>query len=342
MGEHRPAVDVDMSAQPASTCPTCAAALQPDDRYCEQCGTRLQSAPDPPRSEWGCATCGAPPEEIDASRRCSRCGAAWRSPYDRSEIDLGIAAAVSDRGRLRNRNEDAFYVSRSGGGEAMVVCDGISSSLSPHIAARRAADAAGHVLAHALTGGHDGLEAAVTLGIRAAQQAVVEVRWTARSDVDAPSCTLVCAIRRGEELAVGWVGDSRAYWIAAEGSSQLTADHSWAREQVSAGRLTASQAQTDPRAHEVTRWLGRDAPQEEPSVITRRPSPAGQLVLCSDGLWNYIPGADEIATLLGALPAEAAPVACARALTDMALAAGGQDNITVAVVGHRSTQGGVE
>jgi serine/threonine protein phosphatase PrpC len=58
----------------------------------------------------------------------------------------------------------------------------------------------------------------------------------------------------------------------------------------------------------------------------------GRLVLCSDGLWNYTPQAAEIAALLDALPPETAPIAAARSLADAALAAGGHDNITVAVL----------
>jgi serine/threonine protein phosphatase PrpC len=54
----------------------------------------------------------------------------------------------------------------------------------------------------------------------------------------------------------------------------------------------------------------------------------GCLLLCSDGLWNYLPDAADIARICsGADAAEAA-----RALTEFALAAGGQDNITVAVI----------
>ena len=55
-------------------------------------------------------------------------------------------------------------------------------------------------------------------------------------------------------------------------------------------------------------------------------------MLCTDGLWNYAPGADELAGLVEALPDGAAPAAVARALADTATRRGGHDNITVAVV----------
>jgi serine/threonine protein phosphatase PrpC len=251
----------------------------------------------------------------------------------RQEIDLAVAGGVSERGRVHSRNEDAMYVRAVDDRQVVaVVCDGISSSLSPHLAARRAADAAGGVLVAALQDGRVDLADAVTEAVMAAQQAVIEVRWTSRSELDAPSCTMVCACCRGNELAVGWVGDSRAYWIGRDGSRQLTVDHSWVQTQVAAGTLDARSAESDPRSHEVTRWLGRDAPTEAPPIVTMSPAQPGRLVLCSDGMWNYLPDAGRIAGLLDALPSGAAPIAAARGLADTALHAGGRDNITTAVV----------
>jgi serine/threonine protein phosphatase PrpC len=313
-------------------CRTCGASLLQEDRYCEQCGTRVGNALEVVRAEEGCTACGAPAEAIGVDRFCSRCGVRQRGAA-RREIDLAVAGGVSDRGRVRRRNEDALYMQRVGETAVVaVVCDGISSSLSPDVAASLAAEAGGQVLAAALLDGKSALASATTDAIRAAQQAVLEVPWTSRSDLDYPSCTLVSAACRNGELNVGWVGDSRAYWIAGEISRQLTIDDSWAQEQVGAGLLSAQEAGADSRAHMITRWLGRDAPDQDPQLVTLRPTEAGRLVLCSDGLWNYAPDAANIAALLDGLPSGAAPIAAARALTDNALEAGGHDNITVAVV----------
>ncbi|MFI5008825.1 MAG: PP2C family serine/threonine-protein phosphatase [Solirubrobacterales bacterium] len=321
-------------SETALACPACQAALLPGDRYCERCGTRVGTAPDEQtQAEGACTACGAPAEAIDADRYCSRCGVRRRSPQDRRENDVGVAAGVSDRGRVRRRNEDALHLQTVGeSGVAVVVCDGISSSLSADLAARRGADAAGAVLAEALRGEQAVFAEATTKAMDAAQQAVLEVPWTSRSDLDVPSCTLVSAVCRDGELAIGWVGDSRAYWIAGDDSRQLTIDHSWVQEQVAAGLLSAQEAGADTRAHSITRWLGRDAPHDEPQVLTMRPTEPGRLVLCSDGLWNYTPDAADIAELLDALPPGTAAIAAAHSLADTALAAGGHDNITVAVL----------
>ncbi len=326
---------MDMSSsETVLACRTCQAALLPGDSYCEQCGTRVGPTPDEPtRADEACTACGAPTEAIDADRYCSRCGVRQRSPQDRQEIDLVLAAGVSDRGRVRPRNEDALHLQTVGErGVVVVVCDGISSSLSADVAARRGADAAGAVLAEALHGEVAVLAEAMTSAMGAAQHAVLEVPWTSRSDLDAPSCTLVSAVCRDGELAIGCVGDSRAYWIAGDESRQLTVDHSWAQEQVAAGLLSVQEAGADKRAHSITRWLGRAAPEEEPQIVTLRPTEPGLLVLCSDGLWNYTPDAAGIGAQLEALPPGTAAIAAAHSLADAALAAGGHDNITVAVI----------
>ncbi|HEV3070856.1 MAG TPA: PP2C family serine/threonine-protein phosphatase [Solirubrobacteraceae bacterium] len=315
-------------------CGTCQATLLPGDRYCERCGTRVGTAPnEQTRAGRGCAACGAPVEAIGAERYCSLCGVRQRSPQDRQEIDLIVAAGVSDRGHVRRRNEDALHLQTVGErGVAVVICDGISSSLSADVAARRGADAAGAVLAEALRGEQAMLAEAMTSAVGAAQQAVLEVPWTSRCDRDVPSCTLVSAVCRNRELVIGWVGDSRAYWIAGEDSCQLTVDDSWAQEQVAAGLLSVQEAGADKRAHSITRWLGHDAPDEEPQILTLRPTEPGRLVLCSDGLWNYTPAAAGLAAQLDALPPGTAAITAAHSLADAALSAGGHDNITVAVL----------
>jgi len=327
------------SSETALACRTCQAQLLHGDRFCERCGTRVGTESEDETGDRGaCAACGAPPEAIDPDWYCTRCGARQRSPHDRSEIDLILAAGVSDRGRVHRRNEDSLYLQTvDETGVAAVVCDGISSSLSADQAAQRAANAAGAVLAQALAEKQAELVKATRNAMDAAQEAVLEVPWTSRSDLDVPSCTLVSAVCRDGELVIGCVGDSRAYWIAPDDSRQLTVDHSWAQEQVTAGLMSAQEAAADRRAHSITRWLGRDAPEEEPQILAMRATEPGRLVLCSDGLWNYLPAAAAVAALLDALPSGAAAIAAASSLADAALAAGGHDNITVAIIDVQPT-----
>ena len=174
-------------------------------------------------------------------------------------------------------------------GVAVVVCDGTSTASAGNTAARDAAKAAGAVLAEALERHDRDATAAMTDAIQAAAGAVQEVEWTTRTDRVNPSCTLVSALRRTDEVVIGWVGDSRAYWIDAEQTRQLTVDDSLGQEGIERGMLTPEQAAASPVFHAITHWVGPDSPERPPRVVSLTPDRPGRLLLCTDGLWNYIP-----------------------------------------------------
>lgn len=290
-----------MNIETSLTCPSCGAAQQAGDRFCEQCGAPLEDQP---------AASGA-----------------------RTERDLALAAAVSDQGQVHHRNDDAFHLEVFDGHRvAVVVCDGISSASAGNVAARDAAGAAGSLLAKAAADPTlDAVQATVD-AIEAANGAVLRVEWTTRTRKVDPSCTIVSALCRGAEVVIGWVGDSRAYWFDGVESRRLTTDDSFAEEGIAKGLLTPEQAAKSPFLHSITHWVGPDAPERPPQMLEFHPERPGRLVLCTDGLWNYAPGAEELGQLVAELPAGAAPVAVANALADFANDRGGHDNITVAVI----------
>ncbi len=316
-----------MSGAVATACPACGAPIEPTDEFCEACGASLKAAP-----SGGCPGCGAPADAIDGDGYCTRCGLRQRRPGDHLEVDVRLAAGVTDRGLRHHQNEDAMFLAATEyGGIVAVVCDGVSSSAEPDAAARVATDTAGQLLMAAIDGSAGDPGKATRNGIKAAQTAVSQVRWTAQGDLPSPACTFVSAIWLGDCITVGWVGDSRAYWLNGPSSRRLTVDDSWAEEQIQAGAMTEAEASRDPRSHALTRWLGADAPPGDPQVMSFTPEGQGRLLLCSDGLWNYLPAAAGLAELLEAQPPGAGSLAIARAFTDYALASGGHDNITVVI-----------
>jgi serine/threonine protein phosphatase PrpC len=297
------AEDVNVRTQAGPSCPSCGAPLQAEDRFCERCGARVDDEGSTEAAE------------------------------TRVELDLTIAAAVSDQGLHHHRNEDSFHLAVTGERNvAVVVCDGISSASAGNVAARNAAQAAGVVLDKSVADPDKDASQAILDAIQAAVDAVIQVEWTTRVKRVDPSCTLVSAVCRGGEITVGWVGDSRAYWFDREEAHQLTVDDSFAEEGIAKGLLTPEQAAKSPFLHSITNWVGPDAPERPPRTVTLRPERPGRLVLCTDGLWNYAPSASELGGLIDALPRGAAPAAVARALADMANDRGGHDNITVAVI----------
>jgi serine/threonine protein phosphatase PrpC len=284
-------------------CPACQAVSEPGDRFCEHCGAAL------------------PQDGEEAARRA------------RLDCDLGRAATVSDRGLVHGRNEDSCWLQLGPGGSvAAVICDGTSSASAGNAAAREAAGAAGAVLQRAMGGSADEAGSAMADAIRAAEDAVVRVPWTTRTRRVDPSCTLVAALCRPGEIVIGWVGDSRAYWLRAGAIEQLTVDDSFAAEGVARGILTAEQAANSPFLHAITHWVGPNSPERPPNTKLVKPDGPGRLLLCTDGLWNYAPTIPELSDLLGGVPGDASPIVVARALVDTALARGGHDNVTVAVI----------
>jgi serine/threonine protein phosphatase PrpC len=258
---------------------------------------------------------------------------------DRDEAQLGPVALITDRGYGHDRNEDAAAAGIVGNVIAVAVCDGVSSSTDGQKAAAAASTAGVDAMLVGPTGSRTARAAVFTGLARAAQAAAECATQTGRaSGLElAPSCTYTAAVvvptsAGTVEITVGNVGDSRVYWLPDPPGTpqQLTVDDSVAQEFLTAG-FSASSDAVQRGAHTLTRWLGADndeTPWSESSVRTITATGSGSLLLCSDGLWNYLPEAVDIIRFVTG----SAPDAAARALTDYALAAGGLDNITVVVI----------
>jgi serine/threonine protein phosphatase PrpC len=314
-------------------CPSCGHPVSATDNFCEACRTELAPAvvsDDAPVTASECPFCHVP--QITEDGYCESCGRKVPSGRDHIELDLGMLAGVTDKGLRHARNEDAMALATAelaGGPVALaVVCDGVSSSRRPDEASLAAAEAAVQVLLAGVREGAD-LAGASRSAVAAAQQALAGLDEPGPGDP--PSATYVSAVMTGEAVTLCWLGDSRGYWLGAgpgSGAERLTTDDSLAGEMVAAGLVSEDDAMALPGAHVVTGWVGADAAGTEPHVATFAPPGSGALLLCSDGLWNYRPGAAELAEL--ALPgALTDPLGTARALVGFALEAGGMDNITV-------------
>jgi serine/threonine protein phosphatase PrpC len=277
----------------------------------------------------------------DGDGYCDSCGKRVPAASDHAEIDLSPAGAlVSDRGLKHPRNEDSGQMlAGTAGSVTVAIADGVSTSDHPQAAATAAARAAVGALAAADIADDDALIRCV----QAAQDAVAAVTDPALLDRDGaplptasvPACTLVAArLDNGDQLSVVSVGDSRAYWIPDNGAAeQLTVDDSWAAEQIAAG-AEPGVTYADKRAHAITAWLGTDAGRITPHPHRRRLDERGVVLLCSDGLWNYATDIEEMTVLVRAHVSASggSPLAAARTLTEFAQAAGGDDNITVAIL----------
>jgi serine/threonine protein phosphatase PrpC len=287
--------------------------------------------------EGPCTDCG---NDAFSDGYCTGCGHRRAAP-DRDEAQLGAMVLVTDRGLHHARNEDAAAAGTvanvPGQREALaiVVCDGVSTSGEPQVAAVAASKAGveGMLTVLAVAGT---TRAAVLAGLADATKAAADA-GAGLDPTNAPSCTYTAAavVPNAEgavEITVGSVGDSRAYWLPDPpgAARQLTVDDSVAQELMTAGAAANSEFVLRG-AHTITRWLGADSeakPWSDTSVQTITVADPGSLLLCSDGLWNYLPEAADIARFCSGTD----PTAAARALIEYALQAGGSDNITVAVI----------
>src|SRR6478672_1671965 len=111
--------------------------------------------------------------------------------------------------------------------------------------------------------------------------------------------TITAAIvnAQSEEVAVGHVGDSRAYRLRAGRLERLTRDHSLVEEMRRKGQLTDEQAEDHPQRSIITRALGPE-PEVEVDVQTVPAAPGDVFLICSDGLTTMVDEA-EIARVLG-------------------------------------------
>ncbi len=297
-----------------------------------------------------CVACRA--GRVDHDGYCENCGHAQPRERDHMEQEFGPVAAVSDRGLRHHRNEDAFAVGCAalpdGSSAALaIVCDGVSSATRPDEASLAASRAASDALLASLPLGthpQQAMHEAIVAASRAVNALAGEPA-TAREHAphqNAPACTIVGAVITSGLLVVGWVGDSRVYWVPVDRgapAARLTEDDSWAAQMVAAGLMNEAEAYADERAHAITGWLGADAYELEPHTASFKPDRPGVVVVCTDGLWNYAETAGEMAE---AVPLDAAvrPLHCAQVLVGHALDGGGHDNVTVAVLPFPAPQTG--
>jgi serine/threonine protein phosphatase PrpC len=298
-----------------------------------------------------CPECGHPRMELDVF--CERCGAP-NAPATGTHDEAGSErfGAVSDIGRRRTRNEDAFAVRADGQRVAAVVCDGVASTPWAGAASAQAALAGLRALRPALAdAGLDAERAHAALdgSLVAARRAVAPL-GDGRAELwplveGAPSTTYVATLLAPGFVAAAGVGDSRAYWVPADGPEVLlTRDHATAVVHLSDpaaladGRAPTGTEATAPTvlplARQITRWVGADDRSAQAEHGEVKVGAAGTVVLCTDGLWQYVDRPGELGRLVAAARCDhpGDPTGQARALVDTALLAGGVDNVTVVVV----------
>lgn len=232
------------------------------------------------------------------------------------------AAARSDVGRRRRANEDAYALSPRLG--LFLVADGMGGHSAGQLASRLAARS----VVDALEGlGSLPPVEALRRSVARANREIFDAA-EAKPELQGMGTTVVALLARAGRVALAHVGDSRAYLVRSGVARQLTRDHTVVAELVRRRQLGTDRAEAHPQRHVLTRALGvrRRVAADTAELCPR----AGDvLVLCSDGLTEHL-GDAEIAGIAGS--GAALQTRCRR-LIELANERGGDDNITVALVG---------
>jgi PPM family protein phosphatase len=231
-------------------------------------------------------------------------------------VRIGRSAWLTDTGRKRVRNEDAYVFEPPLFG----IADGMGGA--------RAGEVAAGIAAAALKDGRravDG-EASLEAIIGEANRRVWERSVADPHTAGMGTTVTVAFVDTGAERVIfGHVGDSRAYRLRGTELEQITTDHSLVAELVQSGVLTPEEAERHPQRSAITRAVGTERAIEA-DVFSVPGRPNDLFLLCSDGLTDMLTEDEIAAAILGA---GREPAAAAKALVDSANERGGEDNITV-------------
>ena len=267
----------------------------------------------------------------------------------------GEVAAATHQGHVRENNEDSYFLMRFGrsleklatnleeyflednysiNGYGMLVADGMGGMAAGDVASRMAIcklielviDTSDWTLA--LKRNKD-VKTVLERMTRRFYEIDRTLKEEAKSDhtLYGMGTTLTVAGTLGNDLILGHVGDSRAYLLRGDTFRQLTRDHTLAQMLIDAGVANSDDPAPRSMRHVLTAAIGSLDERIEPQVQRFRLRSDDQLLLCTDGLTEMVDD-DLIASVLR--ESASAQAACEN-LVDMALGAGGTDNITVAV-----------
>lgn len=248
---------------------------------------------------------------------------------------MGRAFGLSDKGRVRKTNEDAFVCADDL--QLFVVADGMGGHAAGEVASRLAVDAITGFVRRTVDGSEfswpygidpklsfDGnrLRTAIHLANRRVFRAAEE-----HDDYMGMGTTVVGALLAGPKLIVGHVGDSRLYILEDGHLRQQTKDDSWAATILDQRDGDRAALATNPMRNVLTNVLG--AREQTEIHMAELPLHGGErLLLCTDGLHGTLDDDAIRRTLVDEPDAAGA----ARALVETALSTGSRDNVTAVVI----------
>ena len=235
-------------------------------------------------------------------------------------------------GKKRNANEDSFFADKINDIYLAVVCDGMGGAKGGNVASSLAVQAFVEMVKDSLNDTNDSASSLKYKDIlfAAVARANDKVLSAAKKDkrLTGMGTTIVACIFDGKEYSTVNVGDSRMYMIYDKNCSinQITKDHSYVQELIDSGEITKEQAEKSPVKNIITRVLGID--DIVVADFYQNKYEAGIILLCSDGLHNYVDEGDIARYISHYDDLEH----CADELIAKANSNGGGDNITAVII----------
>lgn len=236
-------------------------------------------------------------------------------------------AARSDIGLTRTSNQDSGYA----GPHLLAVADGMGGAAGGDIASSVA-------LAHLVpldgdSHGSDDLLDHLEIALENAHKDLGEY-VTQNPQLAGLGTTVIAMLRSGATAAMVHIGDSRAYLLREGSLHQVTTDHTFVQHLVDIGQISPEQAESHPQRSIILRALGDNSAALDLDTTVRQLNVGERWLLCSDGLSGMV--SDE--TIAETMADVTDLNECADQLIDLALRAGGQDNITVILADIVSAQ----
>lgn len=234
-------------------------------------------------------------------------------------------AGLSDTGLVRTTNQDCYHIDEEHC-RFVVVADGMGG----HAGGQEASSIATETIRNYLDQRWDenlNPESLLHDALTLANEHILQNQKDFPERSDMGTTIVVVIFPDNDRPWCAHVGDSRLYRYRAEELSQLTEDHTWIAQAISAGMLDPEQAREHPWRHVLAQCLGR----EDLARIDIQPidfDSGDRLLLCSDGLTEELSD-DLIAQYLGSSESS---TEITETLVEAAKKEGGQDNITVIVV----------
>ncbi|MDF2566660.1 MAG: protein serine/threonine phosphatase [Oscillospiraceae bacterium] len=238
------------------------------------------------------------------------------------------AVGKTDIGKLREMNQDAFFVSELNQNDAFaIVCDGMGGKNGGNVASTMACDMISKKVVSGYRSQMDS-NSIRNLLITSVTAANVEVNTKAsqHKELEGMGTTAVAVLATSDMAHIVHVGDSRAYLHSADKIVQLTKDHSIVQELVEQGRLSEDDAKNHPKKNLITRAVGVELTVSV-DYIELELTKGDSILLCSDGLTNMCSN-DELSEVLNTNK----PGAACEKLIKIANEHGGVDNITIVIV----------